>query len=75
MGKLLARAMATHGKDNNGQITGAHSNSNVRQVDGVRGECDQNNNHPTMNGGFDGGGIEQQCTNQIKRTRVGGTQF
>jgi hypothetical protein len=51
MGKLPARAMAMHGKGNDGQIAGAHSNSNVGQVDGVRRECNQNNTHPMTDGG------------------------
>jgi len=41
--KSPVRAMATRGVGNDGQITG--------QVDGVRGEWDQNNNHPTTDGG------------------------
>ena len=32
--------MATHGKGDNGQIAGAHSNCNVRQVNSMQGECD-----------------------------------
>ena len=67
MGKLLhlqwprtARAMTsespacmlvTRGKGDDGKITGAHGDSNVGQVDGMRGEWDQNNNHPTTDGG------------------------
>ena len=52
MGKLPMRAMATHGKGDYRQIAGARGNSNVGQVDGVRGECNHNNNHPTMDGGI-----------------------
>ncbi len=50
-GESPARLMATCSKGNNGQIAGAHGNSNAGQVDGMRGECDQNNNHPTTDGG------------------------
>ncbi len=48
MGKSPARAMAMHGKSDDGQIAGARGISNVGQVNGVHEECDQNNNHPMM---------------------------
>ena len=51
MGKSPACTMATRGKGDDGKIAGARGNSNVGQVDGVRGECDQNNNHPMTDGG------------------------
>ena len=41
-----------HGKGDDGQITGARNNSNVEQVDSLWGECNQNNNHPTMDRGI-----------------------
>ena len=44
-------ARATCGEGNDEQIAGARGYSNVRQVSGVRGECDQNNNHPTTDEG------------------------
>ena len=66
-GQIAALAMATHGKGNDGQtstlvlathdrgddkqISGAHDNSNLGKVSGVHGECNQNNNHPTTDGG------------------------
>jgi hypothetical protein len=43
--------MAMHGEGNDGQIAGKRNDSNVGQVDGLRGECNQNNNHPTPDGG------------------------
>ena len=43
--------MATRGVGDDGQITGAHGDSNVGQVNGVCGEWDQNYNHPTTDGG------------------------
>ena len=52
MGEVPARAMATRGKGNDGQISGAYGDSDVGQVDGVHREWDQNNNHPTMDGGI-----------------------
>ena len=42
---------ATRGKGDDGQIAGACGCSDVGQFNGVRGECDQNNNHLTMDGG------------------------
>ena len=51
MGKLPARVMATHSKGNDGQIASAHGNSNFGQVDGLRGEFNQKNNHPTTDRG------------------------
>ena len=44
-------ARATHRKGDDGQIAGARSCSDVRQFSGLRGECDQNNNHPTTDRG------------------------
>ena len=44
-------ARATRGKDDDGKIAGPRGYSNVRQFNGVRGKCNQNNNQPTMNGG------------------------
>jgi hypothetical protein len=46
-----ACVMVTRGKGDDGQIAGAHGDSDVGQVDGMRGEWDQNNNHPTTDGG------------------------
>ncbi len=46
-----APAMATRGEGDDGQIAGTRGDSDVGQVDGVRGEWDQNNNHPTTDGG------------------------
>ena len=43
--------LVTRGKGDDGQITGAHGDSNVGQFDGMPGEWDQNNNHPMTNGG------------------------
>ena len=40
MGKSPACAMATCGKGNDGKIAGARGNGNIRQVNGVCGECD-----------------------------------
>ena len=51
MGESPARAMATRGEGNDGQIASACGNSNVGQVDSMRRECNQNNNHPTTDGG------------------------
>ena len=51
MGKSLAHAMATHSKGDSGRIAGARGNSNINQVNGMHRECNQNCNHPTMDGG------------------------
>ena len=49
--RCSSNTRATRGKGDNGQIAGARGYSNVRQFNGVCGEFDQNNNHPTMDGG------------------------
>jgi hypothetical protein len=51
MGKSPVLAMDTHGKGDDWKIAGACGISNVGQVNGVRGECNQNNNHLTTDNG------------------------
>ena len=51
-GELPAHTVATRGKGDDRSIARRRGDSNVGQVDGMCGECDQNNNHPTTDRGI-----------------------